>query len=109
MLERIKKLQQPLCAVLLDSPREVRSLLPDGDEWTVIEKLLDVLKPFHKATKAMSSSTLNMLSPLLYQLKVLVLKVFEKDSQTTKQLKQAILVDLQYRYSQDVQALLDMI
>ena len=50
MLERIKKLQQPLCAVLLDKPREVRSLLPDGDEWTVIEELLDVLKPFHKAT-----------------------------------------------------------
>ena len=49
-----------------------------------------------------------MLSPLLYQLKVLVLKVSEKDSQTTKQLKQAILLDLQYRYPQDVQALLDM-
>ena len=37
MLERIKTLQQSLCAVLLDKPREVRSLLPDGDEWTIIE------------------------------------------------------------------------
>jgi len=105
MLERIKKLQQPLCAVLLDKPREVHSLLLDGDEWTVIEELLDVLKPFHKATKTMSASlypTLSMLSLLLYQLKVLVLKVSEKDSLTTKQLKQAI---LQYRYPQDFQAL----
>ena len=111
MLEQIKKLQQPLWAVLLDKPREVRSLLPDGDEWTVIKELLDVLKPFHQATKTMSASsypTLSMLSPLLYQLKVLVLTVPEKDSQTTKQLTQAILLDLQYRYPKDVQAVLDM-
>ena len=74
MLEWIKELQQPLCTVLLDKPHEVRSLLPDGDEWTVIEELLDVLKPFHKATKTMSVSlypTLSMLSPLLYQFKFL--------------------------------------
>ena len=111
MLERIKKLQQSLCAVLLDKPREVRSLLPGGDEWNIIEEVLEVLKPFHRATTTMSASshpTVSMLSPLLYKLKFLVLKVSEEDSQTTKQLKQAILLDLQCCYSQDIQALLDI-
>ena len=86
MLEQIKKLQQSLCAVLLDKPREVRSLLPDGDEWNIIEEVLEVLKPFHRATTTMSASsypTVSMLSPLLYKLKFLVLKVSEEDSQTT--------------------------
>jgi len=82
MLKRIKKLQQPLCAALLDKPREVRPLLPEGEEWTIIEELLDVhvLEPFHKATKTISASsysTLNMLNPLLYQLTVLVLVSLE--------------------------------
>ena len=100
MLERIKKSQQFLCAVLLDKPREVHSLLPDGDEWNIIEEVLEVLKPFHRATT--TYPTVSMLSPLLYKLKFLVLKVSEEDSQATKQLKQAILLDLQYCYSQDI-------
>ena len=75
MLERIKKLQQPLCAVLLDKPHEVRSLLPED----IIEEVLEVLKPFHRATTTMSA-TVSMLSPLLYKLKFLVLKVSEEDS-----------------------------
>ena len=111
MLERIKKLQQPLCAVLLDKPREVRSLLPDGDEWNIIEEVLEVLKPFHRATTTMSASsypTVSMLSLLLYKLKFLVLKVSEEDSPATKQLKQTILMDLQCRYLQDISALLDI-
>ena len=70
-----------------------------------------MLKPFHKATKMMSASlhsTLNMLSPLLYQLKVLVLSISENDSVSTKQFKQAVLLNSQNRYPQDVQSLLDM-
>ena len=39
-------LQEPLCAVLLDQPYEVRYLLPDSEEWTIIEELIAVLKPF---------------------------------------------------------------
>ena len=47
MLDRIQVLQQLLCAVLLDRPHEVRYLLPDSEEWTTIEELIAVLKPFH--------------------------------------------------------------
>ena len=71
MLKRIQVLQQPLCAVLLDQPHDVRYLLPDSEEWTIIEELITILKPFHRATTAMSTlshPTLSMLSPLLYKL-----------------------------------------
>ena len=87
MLERIVKLQQPLCAVLLEKPCEIRYLLPDGEEWTIIEEVLTVLKPFHRATTAMSASsypTLSMLSPLLYKLLNIVLKVDENDTNSGK-------------------------
>ena len=95
-------LQQPLCAVLLDQPRGVRYLLPDSEEWTIIEELIAVLKPFHRATTAMSASsypTLSMLSPLLYKLLEKVLRVEEDDTPSGKALKEAILTDLSRRYS----------
>ena len=78
-------LQQPLCAVLLDQPREVRYLLPDSEEWTNIEELIAVLKTFHRATTAMSASsypTLSMLSSLLYKLLEKVLKAKEDDTES---------------------------
>ena len=101
MLERIQVLQQPLCAVLLDQPREVRYLLPDSEEWTIIEELIAVLKPFHTATTAMSASsypTLSMLSPLLYKLHDRILKV-KDNTPSGKALKEAILTDLRRRYA----------
>ena len=111
MLKRIKKLQQSLCAALLDKPHEVWSLLPDVEEWTITEELLDVMKPFHKATKTMNASlypTLNMLSPLLYQLKVRVLRISENDYVTAKQFKQAVYLTYRIVTLKDVQSLLDM-
>ena len=47
----------PLCVVFLDKPHEVVSLLPDINEWTIIEELLKVLKPFHRATTTTSTSS----------------------------------------------------
>lgn len=102
MLEQIQVLQQPLHAVLLAQPREVRYLLPGSDEWTVIEELIAVLKPFHRATTAMSASsypTMSMLSPLLYKLTEKVLKVGKEHTSSGKALKEAILTDLNHCYS----------
>ena len=71
MLERVVEQQQPLCAVLLDSQdRVVRSLLPDGAEWIVIEELLAILKPFAIATTVLSGSsyaTISIVCPLIYK------------------------------------------
>ena len=96
-MERIQKVQQPLCAVLLEKPHEIRYLLPDGEGWMIIEELIGVLKPFHRATTAISAlshPTLSMLSPLLYKLLDIVLKVDERDTPSGKHLKEAIATDL---------------
>lgn len=77
-------------------------MLPDSEEWTIIEELIAVLKPFHRATTAMSASSypiLSMLSPLLYKLHDRVLQVKEDDTPSGKALKEAILTDLRRRYS----------
>ena len=95
-------LQQPLRAVLLDQLREVRYLLPASEKWTIIEELITVLKPFHRATTAISASsypTLSMLSPLQYKLLEKVLKTREDGTSSGKALKEAILTDLHRCYA----------
>ena len=71
MLERVVEQQQALCAVLLDSQdRVVRSLLPDGAEWSVIEELMVILKPFALGTTVLSGSsygTISIVSPLIHK------------------------------------------
>jgi len=71
MLERVVEQQQALCAVLMDSQdRVVRSLLPDGAEWSVIEELMVILKPFALATTVLSGSaygTISNVSPLIHK------------------------------------------
>ena len=102
MLERIQKVQQPLCAVLLENPHEIRYLLHDGEGWMIIEELIGVLKPFHRATTAISAlshPTLSMLGPLSYKLLDIVLKVDERDTPSGKHLKEAIATDLYHRYA----------
>lgn len=76
-------------------------MLPDSEEWAIIEEIICVLKPFHRATTAMSASsypTLSMLSPLLYKLLDIVLKV-KDDTPSCKHLKEAIATDLSHRYA----------
>ena len=55
-------------------------LIPDGEEWNTIEGLINVLKPFQKATdhEAMSDekySTISTVKPLLFKLLKITLKV----------------------------------
>ena len=52
-------------------------LIPDGDEWIIIDGLVGVLKPFQKATEAMSGekySTISTVKPLLFKLLKVTLK-----------------------------------
>ena len=77
-------------------------MLPDIEDWTIIEELTGVLKPFHRATTAMSASsypTLSMLSPLLYKLLDVALKVDGGDTPSGKHLKEAIATDLRHGYA----------
>jgi len=51
MLERVQEQQAAICAVLAENrDRSIRSLLPENEEWVIIEDLLSVLKPFCDGT-----------------------------------------------------------
>ena len=100
MLERLMEQQAPIAAVLMDG--KVRHLMPEGEEWSVIEVLVDILKPFQQATEAMgavSYPTLNTVKPLLYKLVNRTLEVKENDTVVAKEVKLNIKRDLQERYS----------
>ena len=63
---------------------------------------MGVLEPFEEATKAMSGSnypTISMMSPLLYQVCEVTLKVNEDDSLNLKRIKETLLEDFKDRYS----------
>lgn len=50
---------------------KVRYLMPEEEEWAVIELLVDILKSFQQATEAMGGvkyPTLSTVKPLLYNL-----------------------------------------
>ena len=100
MLERLMEQQAPIAAVLMDG--KVRHLMPEGEEWSVIEVLVDILKPFQQATEAMgavSYPTLSTVKPLLYKLVNRTLEVKENDTVVAKEVKLNIKRDLQERYS----------
>ena len=113
MLEPILEQQPAICAVLMENKdRSVQSLFPDSSEWIVIEELVGVLKPFYDTTTFFSGSkypTFSCLSPLLYKLLEITLKIETKDSDTLKSVKKAIATDLKERYgSTEVQSSLLM-
>ena len=96
MLQCVKEQQPALCSVLFESrDKTVRSLFPDGSEWNLLEDLVAVLEPFEEATKAMSGSnypTINMISPLLYQICKVTLKV-KDDNANLKRIKETMRID----------------
>ena len=103
MLQRVREQQPAFCSVLLESKdKVVRSLFPDGPEWNLLEDLVGVLEPFEEATKAMSGSnypTISMISPLLYQVCEVTLKVNEDDNVNLKRIEETMLEDFKDRYS----------
>ena len=46
--------QAPIAAVLMDG--RVRHVLPEDEEWSIIEVLVNILKPFQQATEAMGAA-----------------------------------------------------
>ena len=95
MLERIMEQQAAIAAVLMEG--KVRHLMPDGNDWIVIELLVDVLKPFQHATEVMSAvkyPTVSMVKPLLYKLVEKTLRADDSDASTAREVKKAIRNDL---------------
>ena len=103
MIQRVQEQQAAICAVLAENrDRTIRSLLPENEEWSAIEDLLSVLKPFCDGTTIMSGSrypTFSLLAPLLHKLLGVTLKIKEDDSEVLKNVKSSIANDLQNRYN----------
>ena len=103
MIQRVQEQQAAICAVLAESrDRTIRSLLPENEEWSTIEDLISVLKPFFDGTTIMSGSrypTFSLLAPLLYKLLGVTLKIKENDSKVLKNIKSSIASDLQNRHN----------
>ena len=96
MLQRLMEQQAAIAAVLMEG--NMRHLMPESAEWTVIEELAEILEPFQQATEAMSGvkyPTVSTIKPLLYKLLEKTLKASETDSTTVKE---AIKGDLQGRF-----------
>ena len=72
MIQRVQEQQAAICAVLAENKdRTIRSLLPENEEWSIIEDVLSVLKPFCDGTTIMSGSRypkFSLLAPLLHKL-----------------------------------------
>ena len=77
-------------------------LMPDNDEWTLIESLVTVLKPFQKATEMMSTAkypSLSTIQPLLHMLVNQTLATADDDSRAILSVKKAIKDNLICRYT----------
>ena len=85
MLEKVLEQQQALYAVLMENKeKHVRGLLPDAGEWSIIEDLISIRKPFSNATQVLSGSkyaTISLLAPIQYKLIIYkTLKAEDADS-----------------------------
>ena len=105
MLERVQEQQAVICAVLAENKdRNIRSLLPENEEWGIIEDLLGILNPFCDGTTIMSGSrypTFSLMAPLLHELLEVTLKDADDDSYLLKRIKKSISNNLQSRYDSD--------
>ena len=110
MLERLMEQQAAIAAVLMEG--RVRHLMPEGDDWVLIESLVSILKPFQLATEMMGGSkypTLSSAKPVVHKLITRTLKEDESDSSAVAEVKRKIKHDLQQRYQDDsVKKLLDV-
>lgn len=93
MLLTFLEQHQAVCAVLLDSDNcDHCSLMPSTQEFTIIEELVLMLKPFNDATEVVSGEkypTISIITPLIHKL-LNVLKETSEDSTLTKQIKSTI-------------------
>ena len=102
MLQRVSEQQAAIAAVLIKS--KVQYLMPEGEEWSIIDNLIKILDPFQRITEAMSNEkfpTISSVRPLLYKLLEKTLKITSDDNATTKAMKEAISKDLSNRYPTD--------
>ena len=89
MVERIMEQQAPICATLVEQKR--LDLLPKDAEFSLLEEVLMVLKPFKDVTVQVSAEkyvTISAIRPLLHHLTENALKVEGSDSLAVQMMKE---------------------
>ena len=64
--------------------------MPEGEEWNIIENLVNILHPFQEATEVMSTDkylTISSVKPVLYKLIEKILKENDGNGTTTQMMK----------------------
>jgi len=80
---------------------KLQHLMPEGEEWNVIDNLINILHHFQEATEVMSTdkyATISSVKPVLYKLTEKTLKERGDDGTTTKLMKKEIKADLIQQY-----------
>ena len=101
MLDRVMEQQAPICATLVEVKR--MDLLPKDREFSLLEDVLKVLKPFKDVTVQISAEkyvTISAIRPLLHHLINTVLKVEVSDSVAVKAMKADMARNLNSRYQE---------
>ncbi|XP_062511236.1 E3 SUMO-protein ligase ZBED1-like [Corticium candelabrum] len=109
MVQRIIEQQGPVCATLVELKR--LDLLPKEEDFTLLEQLVNVLKPFRDVTIQVQGEqyvTISIIRPLLHHLTENVLQLQETDSSVIKNMKRNMVSNLGSRYqSLSISNLLD--
>ena len=107
MIERVLEQQQPLCAALLALKKG--DLMPSDTEFAVMETYIQVMKPLVTITKAIGAQkwvTISIVCPLLHKLLNITLTEKDGDTQQQKATKSAMRMNLQNRYTGELDLLL---
>ena len=84
MLAHVSEQQAAIAAVLIEG--KLQYLMPEGDEWNIIDSIVSILHPFQEATEIMYTekySTISSVKLVLYKLIKKTLK--EEDGAVMKQ------------------------
>ena len=101
MVDRVMEQQTPICATLVEVKR--MDLLPKDGEFSLLEAVLKVLKPFKDVTVQISAEkyvTVSAIRPLLHHLIDTVLKVEDSDLAPIKGMKLDMARNLNTRYQE---------
>ena len=99
MLNHVSEQQTAIATVLMEG--RLQHLMPEGEEWNIIENLVNILHLFQEATEVMSTDkypTISSVKPVLYKLIEKTLKEKDDDGTTNQLMKKEIKTDLAQRY-----------
>lgn len=110
MLERFLSQQQAVSAALAGE-RGAWHLMPKDSDITVMEKACDLLGPLHQFTDGLASETrvtLSAIKPCLDHIQTEILKVCEKDGALVTEMKRVMRADLDSRYTEEAERMMDI-